>query len=410
MRAPQRICVVIGTRPEVIKCWPVVRRLAQDSRFDVQVVLTGQHRELVDPLVRQLGLPVAFDLDVMIHRQSLEALTARLCERLGGAFAAMRPDVVLVQGDTTSAFVAALAAFYADIDVAHIEAGLRTRDIRNPFPEEMNRRLISTLARTHFAPTLDARSALLGEGVSNGEIHVTGNTGIDALRLMSESLHRFPAGAPLSAALERSRGPIIAVTLHRRENQPRLRAVALALAELTRRHSDLHLIFPIHLSPAVRDAVAPVLEHVPQCDLLDPLDYADFVRLLTRCRFVITDSGGVQEEAPFLGKPVLIVRRTTERPEVVRVGVAKLIGDDPRDIIDAASRLLTDAAVYDRMARCVCPYGDGHAAERIAAILSGQPGLVAEQSLDAGAVQTPFHPPNQHHGAGSSVASLSALS
>lgn len=371
MSRPARICFVLGTRPEVIKCWPVIRLLRGRPDFEVSVVLTGQHRHLLDQAVRLLKVPVDVDLDVMQPDQSLEELTAALCHRLSGALRELSPDCVLVQGDTSSVFLAALSAFYLDVPVGHIEAGLRSGDVRHPFPEEMNRRLTAQLARLHFAPTAAARAALLREGVAAERIDVTGNTGIDALRLIREDLDAYPVDAGLNAALAAAAASspsprIIAVTVHRRENRASMTGIAEALRTIVQRHDDVSVVFPVHPGPAVRAAFLPKLAEMSRCHLIEPLDYANFVRLLTRCHFVLTDSGGVQEEAPYLGKPVLVMRRTTERPEAAAAGAARLIGEQPGEIVEAARNLLTDGAAYQHMARPVSPYGDGHASERIA--------------------------------------------
>ncbi len=373
MPGPRRVCFVIGTRPEAIKVWPVVEELNSDpAAFTVQVLLTGQHREMLHQAVGLLRLPVSLDLEVMRPDQTLEALTARLVERISEGLRTLRPDVVVVQGDTTTVFVAALAAFYAGIPVGHLEAGLRTDDVRHPFPEEMNRRLATSLARWHFAPTGRAREALLSSGVPTERIWVTGNTGIDALRLMSARLEQYPPDPRLAAVLEHG-GRVIAVTVHRRENQPFMHDIAAAFGEVLRRHADARLVFPVHLSPRVREAFLPALSDQDRCHLLEPLDYANFVRLLNRASFVLTDSGGIQEEAPFLGKPVLVMRRMTERPEAVEAGAVRVVGEQPAAIVAACSQLLTDAGVYNAMARPMSPYGDGFAAGRVAAILRDAP-------------------------------------
>ena len=411
---------MIGTRPEAIKVWPLVVELQGRDDFEVQVLLSGQHRELLHQAVELLKLPVTADLEVMQHDQTLEGLTARLVERIGAALAKLRPDCVIVQGDTTTVFIAALAAFYAQIPVGHLEAGLRTDNIRHPFPEEMNRRLTSVLADWHFAPTETARAALLRAGVPDERIWVTGNSVIDALRLMTGRLDEYPVDPQLETALAgtafgggidesaasaraeprgsgdstsargeacRSVDPtsaraeprgsggserIIAVTVHRRENQPFMRGIAEAFARILREHTEARIVFPVHLSPAVRAAFMPVLANQPRCHLLEPLDYANFVRLLTRCHIVLSDSGGVQEEAPYLGKPVLVMRRVTERPEAVEAGTVRIVGEQPDAIVAAVAQLLTDSAAYEAMARAVSPYGDGHACPRIAEILAGQ--------------------------------------
>lgn len=365
----------MGTRPEVIKCWPVILRLEADSAFRVSTLLTGQHRELVDPVIRRLAVPVTKRLNVMRPSQSLESLTARLIEQVGAALAELRPDVVLVQGDTTSAFAGALAAFYAGIPVGHIEAGLRTGDVRQPFPEEMNRRLVTVLAERHFAPTPAAREALLREGVLADRILVTGNTGIDALREVTANADRFPPGPQLRALLARIDGPIIVATVHRRENRSAMSGIAEGFRAVTIAHPEAHVVLSLHASAAARNAFVETLTGQPRCHLIDALDYPDFAHLLSRCRLVVTDSGGVQEEAPFLGKPTLVLRRVTERPEAVSAGVSRVIGDNPEEMLSAVGELLRDGDAWRRMSRRISPFGDGRAAERIAQALRGGAGL-----------------------------------
>ena len=348
----------------------MVLELQQRPDFDVQVLLSGQHRELLHQAVELLGLPVTRDLAVMQPGQSLESLTARLVEGIGDALAQLRPDAVIVQGDTTTVFVGALAAFYAGVPVGHLEAGLRTYNVRHPFPEEMNRRLTSVLTDWHFAPTDAARDALLREGVPAERIWVTGNTGIDALRLMRNRLADYAVDEQLAAVPDVPGERLLAVTVHRRENQPFMTGIAEAFARILAEFADTRIVFPVHLSPAVRSAFEPVLGAAERCHLMEPLDYANFARLLTRCHLVLTDSGGVQEEAPYLGKPVLVMRRTTERPEAVAAGTVRMVGEQPDAIVAAAGELLRDEAAYARMARAVSPYGDGHACPRIAAVLA----------------------------------------
>jgi len=369
MKTKHRVCFILGTRPEVIKCWPVIRHLQTLETFDVQTILTGQHRELLHQAVRLLKVPVTADLNVMTPGQTLEGLTSVLCQKIAGALRELSPDCVVVQGDTTSVFVGALTAYYAGIRVGHIEAGLRTDNVRHPFPEEMNRRLTAHLAHFHFAPTETARTALLRENVPADRIWVTGNTGIDALRIISKRLDEYAVDAALERALKESPQRIIAVTVHRRENRGAMEGIARALLTITQTCDDVSIIFPVHLAPAVREAFMPVLRGRLRCHLIEPLDYPNFVRLLTRSHLVLTDSGGVQEEGPYLGKPVLVMRRTTERPEAAEAGTVRLIGQQPNDIVEAVSVVLKDPATYAAMARAVSPYGDGHASQRIAMVL-----------------------------------------
>ncbi|GAA3167890.1 UDP-N-acetylglucosamine 2-epimerase (non-hydrolyzing) [Planomonospora alba] len=352
-----RAALVLGTRPEAIKLAPVLRAMSASPLFDPVVISTGQHREMLDQMLQRLDMPSGRDLAVMRDRQMLSGLTARLISGLGEAVREDRPDVVVVQGDTTTAMTGALAAFYEGVPVAHVEAGLRTGVIGNPFPEELNRRLVAPMVRWHFAPTEGAAANLRAEGVPAGDIAVTGNTVIDNLLWV---LGRGEGRSAFTTSRRR-----VLVTLHRRENQGEtMHGIAEALGSLAGR-PDVEIVLPLHKSPAVRDALLPVLEGRPHVTLVEPLDYFDFAATLDACDLVLTDSGGVQEEAPTLGKPVLVLRTTTERPEAVEAGVALLVGTDPAEIVAAADRLLDDRAAYERMAYAVNPFGDGRAAERI---------------------------------------------
>ncbi len=379
MARRKRICFVIGTRPEAIKTWPVIEYFLRDDSFEVQTLLTGQHRELLHQMVELLKIPVTADLAVMREGQSLDALTSILCSTISVGLDQLKPDCVVVQGDTTTVFVAALAAFYLNVPVAHLEAGLRSHDLRHPFPEEMNRKLATVLSALHFAPTDRARNCLLEESVPADRIWVTGNSGIDALRLMTERLDRFPVDPVLGSVLDAKPKRLIAVTVHRRENYPFVAGIAHAIAQILKTHKDVEVVLPVHLSPAVRDTVRPILRGADRCHLLEPLDYANFVRLLGACDLVLTDSGGVQEEAPHLGKPTLVVRRTTERPEAVDAGCVRLVGEESDRIIAGVNELLTDEAVYRQMAQSINPYGDGHTSERVADVLREH---VGERSAD----------------------------
>jgi UDP-N-acetylglucosamine 2-epimerase (non-hydrolysing) len=350
---------VLGTRPEAIKLAPVVRAMSDAPELTPVVVVTGQHREMVDQMLGMLDVTVSHDLHVMRDRQELSALTARLMDGLGVVIRAERPDVVVVQGDTTTALCGALAAFYERIPVAHVEAGLRTGVADNPFPEELNRTLVGRIARWHFAPTLRAAANLEAEAVPDEHIVVTGNTVIDNLLWVRGQ----DVGATAFRTADGTRR--VLVTLHRRENQGGdMAAIARSLRRLADR-GDVELLLPLHRSPAVRDALLPVLGGHPAVTLTDPLGYFDFVASLAACDLVMTDSGGIQEEAPTLGKPVLVLRTTTERPEAVEAGAAKLIGTDPEDVYAHAARLLDDPGEHAAMAHAGNPFGDGRAAERI---------------------------------------------
>ncbi|WP_207936118.1 UDP-N-acetylglucosamine 2-epimerase (non-hydrolyzing) [Actinomadura sp. KC216] len=354
---PIRAMVVLGTRPEAIKLAPVVRAMDASPLCEPLVVSTGQHREMLAPMLAALDVKAHTDLAVMRDRQRLSGLTGRLVTALDTVLRDERPDVVLVQGDTTTALCGALAASYEQIPVAHVEAGLRTGNLYNPFPEELNRRLIARIARWHFAPTERAAEHLRAEGIAGPGVQTTGNTVIDNLHWMLRQ--------DRGEAAFRTTGKRILVTLHRRENQGGgMRGLAGAVRRLADR-GDCEVLLPLHKSPAVREALLPGLSGHPGITICEPLGYPDFTATLAACDLVLTDSGGVQEEAPSLGKPVLVLRSTTERPEAIDAGVARLVGTDPGEVHAAASLLLDDPAERDRMARAVNPFGDGRAAERI---------------------------------------------
>jgi UDP-N-acetylglucosamine 2-epimerase (non-hydrolysing) len=365
-----KVLAVIGTRPEAIKMAPVVLALrARRARFRVRVVLTAQHREMSDEVLALFRIRPNHDLNLMRPEQTLFATTAGLLAGLESVYRAEKPDIVLVQGDTTTTFVGALAAFYLGIRVGHVEAGLRTRDKANPFPEEINRRLASHVADIHFAPTRTARRALLAEGVRRDAIHVTGNTVIDALLWTAR---RLPRNALASVAGLDPGRRLVLVTAHRRENwgEP-LDAICGALRDLARDfRDDVQIVFPVHPNPKVRRAAHRALSGVPNALLLPPLEYRPFVALMRRATLILTDSGGIQEEAPSLGKPVLVLRKKTERPEAVRAGTVRLVGTDRGRIVTEATRLLRNEAAYRAMARRENPYGDGKAAARIVRVLA----------------------------------------
>ena len=367
----RKLLVVLGTRPEAIKLFPVVHALRAEPAFETRVCVTGQHRAMLDQVLQLAGIVPDIDLDLMVPGQSLDTLAARLFTAVGAVLDAERPDRVIVQGDTASAMCAALAAYHRRIPIAHVEAGLRSGDLHHPWPEEGNRRIITALADLHFAPTQAAADALLGEGIDPANIHMTGNSGIDALLHVRTMLAQGGAASPVIAGLlSRFSGRrIIAATCHRRENLAGLGAIAGALAELARR-DDVAIVLPLHPNPAVGETFRQRLGGLANVSLTAPLDYPDFVALLDACHLVLTDSGGIQEEAPALGKPVLVMRETTERPEGVAAGTARLVGTDPARIVAAITCLLDDEDAYAAMARAHCPYGDGHAARRIAHILS----------------------------------------
>jgi UDP-N-acetylglucosamine 2-epimerase (non-hydrolysing) len=355
-----RVMCVFGTRPEAIKMAPVIRRAESEKRLDLVVCVTGQHREMLDQALDWFRIVPDVDLGVMRENQTLASLTARLVAALDGVVEERRPDVVLVQGDTTTAMVGALAACHHRIPVGHVEAGLRTRDRYNPFPEEMNRRVIGQLASLHFAPTRAAADALRSEGHPAASVFLTGNTVVDALL---ETVRALGLSTPGVAPAGRR---TILVTAHRRENfDAPLRNICSALRQLADRNPGVEIVYPVHLNPNVRECVQRLLSGHERIRLLLPLEYPDLVRVLHRSCLVLTDSGGIQEEAPALGIPVLVMRTATERPEGVAAGVASLVGTETEDIVRRTQVLLDDAGEYARMARAVSPYGDGRAAERI---------------------------------------------
>jgi len=361
----KRIAVVAGTRPEAIKLAPVVLELRRHPQlFDVRVIATAQHRRLADESFALFAIEPDYDLNVMTSRQSLTRVTSRVLERLEPVLADIGPDLVLVQGDAATAFAGALAAFYHRCAVGHVEAGLRTGDKYDPFPEEVFRRLVTPIADLHFAPTDAARAALLAEGVAASAIHVTGNTVIDAL--MSVARQDQPLPARIARALGSRERRLVLVTAHRRENLGRpLRNICRALRDLARRFEDLLIVYALHPNPQVTNVVRAALGAERRVVLIRAPRYSQFVSLMKRAHLVLTDSGGLQEEAPALGKPVLVLRRTTERPEGVAAGVARVVGVETADIVAAATALLRDQRAYEDMARAISPYGDGKAAQRI---------------------------------------------
>ncbi|MFN8052020.1 MAG: UDP-N-acetylglucosamine 2-epimerase (non-hydrolyzing) [Acidimicrobiales bacterium] len=372
MAAVQKVLSVFGTRPEAIKMAPVVAALAASPEFDARVCVTAQHREMLDQVLELFGLDVDHDLDLMSAGQSPTEVLSRVVADLEPVLAAERPDWVLVQGDTTTAMAASLAAVYAGARVGHVEAGLRTFDRRRPFPEELNRLVVGAVADLHFAPTEQARANLLREGKTPESVLVCGNTVIDAL-LTVAGLDAPVGGDPLEGvAPDRD---VVLVTAHRRENfGAPFAEVCEALAELATTFADgIQIVYPVHPNPRVADVARARLSGLPNATLCEPLDYHRLVQVMRRARLVITDSGGIQEEAPSLGVPVLVLRDVTERPEAVDAGTVELVGCDRATIVKRAAQLLTDAAAHDAMARRTNPYGDGHAAPRIVDALAGRP-------------------------------------
>jgi len=363
-----KILSIFGTRPEAIKMAPLVKELQQRDCFQCEVAVTAQHRQMLDQVLSLFGINVDYDLNIMTDRQSLFSITTKALLGLRDVLDSSKPNMVLVHGDTTTTFAGALAAFYDGIKVGHVEAGLRTHNKWLPFPEEMNRKLTGALADLHFAPTRTARKNLLREGVSSQNIFVTGNTVIDALRTTVKEDFVFSTDALNNLDFDRQK--VVLVTAHRRENlgEP-LENICHAIRKLADSFRDIKVVYPVHLNPAVRDTVFQILGQHERILLLDPLDTDEMHNLMAKSFLILTDSGGLQEEAPSLGKPVLVLRHETERPEAVKAGTVKIVGTDREVIYKEAARLLTDKQEYDRMANAVNPYGDGRASIRIADFL-----------------------------------------
>jgi UDP-N-acetylglucosamine 2-epimerase (non-hydrolysing) len=374
--AIQRILLVFGTRPEAIKLFPLVAALKEDPRFEPIVCVSAQHRQMLDQVLEIAGIVPDYDLDLMRPDQSLDALTAALLTELGKVMDEAKPDRVIVQGDTATAMTGALAAYYRKIPVGHVEAGLRSGNIYHPWPEEVNRKIIGQIADMHFAPTDVSAAALLAENIPSEQVHVTGNTVIDALLWVRKRIFAKPSLATalddLQVIFEGRR--IIGVTSHRRENfGDGMENIAEAIRQIAAR-PDVAVIFPVHLNPNVRAIMNKRLGNLSNVALIEPLDYPNFVRLLSIAEIMLTDSGGVQEEAPALGKPVLVMRETTERPEGVTAGTAKLVGTQTKTIVTEMFNLLDDKAAYEKMARAHNPFGDGKSALRIVELLGNEIG------------------------------------
>ena len=377
--AYKKILIVFGTRPEAIKMAPVVNRLRLCAGVEVFVCVSAQHRQMLDQVLELFEIRPDYDLNLMVPNQTLAGLTARVLTGVNEVLESLQPDLVLVHGDTSTAFAASLACFYKKIPVAHVEAGLRSGDIHSPWPEELNRRIVGQTASLHFAPTILAKSNLLKEGVAPTAVWVTGNTVIDALL---DIVKRISADSALQAKLAQAmpwlddpKRRLILVTGHRRENFGEgIEGVCRALCKLAL-DPEVVIVYPVHPNPNVMEPVHRLLDGVADVHLVEPMDYLPFVFLMTKAYFIITDSGGIQEEAPSLGKPVLVMRDTTERPEAVAAGTVRIVGSSEARILEEARRLLSDPAHYARMATAHNPYGDGHAAERIVKVIEGQ-GLV----------------------------------
>ncbi|RMF92205.1 MAG: UDP-N-acetylglucosamine 2-epimerase (non-hydrolyzing) [Candidatus Schekmanbacteria bacterium] len=364
----KKILFLFGTRPEAIKLAPVILKLRECKKYKVRVCVTAQHREMLDQVISLFKIKPHYDLNLMRQNQSLEEITSRLISSIEPVLRKEKPDFVFVQGDTTTTFTAALAAFYQRIPVAHIEAGLRTNDIYQPFPEEINRRLTSSIASIHFAPTKESKQNLIREGISRKKIYVTGNTVIDALLYTIgkvEKKKRIPSKLKIIDFNKK----VILVTGHRRENFGKgFENICTALKSLSN-NKDIEIVYPVHLNPNVQKPVKRILGNIDNIKLIEPLDYFPFVYLMSKSYFIITDSGGIQEEAPSIGKPVLVMRNKTERPEALKAGTVKLVGTDRRKIEDEANKLINNKKYYLKMARAHNPYGDGKASQRIVSVM-----------------------------------------
>ena len=359
-----KVLSIFGTRPEAIKMAPLVKALKSDSRFESYVCVTAQHRDMLDQVLKIFDIQPDFDLDIMKNRQTLSDITINALSGLEKVIKELQPDIILVHGDTTTTFVGSLAAFYNKIQVGHVEAGLRTFNKYSPYPEEMNRKLTGVMSDIHFSPTETSKFNLLREGIDKNSIFITGNTAIDALKTTVKKGFKFYTEELKKLDYDNKR--VIMVTAHRRENlgQP-LENICRALKKIAVNHRDVEIVYAVHKNPAVRETVFGILDNMPRVHLLDPLDVDEMHNLMDRCHMVLTDSGGLQEEAPSLGKPVLVLRTETERPEAIEFGTLKLAGVEEKDILELAENLLTDEKEYIKMANAVNPYGDGNASARI---------------------------------------------
>ena len=364
MATPYKLLFIFGTRPEAIKLAPVIKEAARDPAFRVETCVTAQHREMLDQMLRIFEIAPEHDLDLMKDDQSLSGLTGDAIVAIGDVLARVEPDLVIVQGDTTTTMVAALGAFYRKIPVAHVEAGLRTHDRYAPFPEEINRRIVSVVSELNFAPTEWAGDNLLREGTRKDRIFVVGNTVVDAVLAIAETLDAAGTSGP-----EWGPGRVVLVTAHRRESFGRLEAICSVIRSLVEEFDDIVVVFPVHLNPNVGRVVRGGLDGIARVRLVPPLDYLSFVQVLRHAHLVLTDSGGIQEEAPIFGKPVLVLREVSERPEGIKAGVARLVGTSAATILAHARTLLRDEEEYGRMARAQSPYGDGKASGRVVKLM-----------------------------------------
>jgi UDP-N-acetylglucosamine 2-epimerase (non-hydrolysing) len=370
--------VIFGTRPDTIKMVPIIKALSEQPQyFKVLTIATAQHRQMLDQVLDVFNIKPDYDLNIMQPRQTLATVTAKTITGLDEILENEKPDMVLVQGDTSTTFVGSLAAFYRQIPVGHVEAGLRTNDPKNPFPEEINRRLTSCMTDLHFAPTETAKKALLKEGYAPSTIFVTGNSVVDALKYSVRKDYHFTIDALNKIANEQKR--IVLVTMHRRENWGKpMEGAAKAVKRLAARYPDCNFVFPVHLNPVVRDIVYPILQNISNVSLIEPLDYLDFVNIMAKSFLILTDSGGVQEEGPAFGIPILVLRSVTERPEAVEYGTVQLVGLDEEKIYGKAVELFENPSEYKKMANAVNPYGDGKASKRHVTIISNYFGMTNE--------------------------------
>jgi UDP-N-acetylglucosamine 2-epimerase (non-hydrolysing) len=363
-----KILTIFGTRPEAIKLAPVIKELKSYSKqISSKVLITAQHRQMIDSLIEAFKIRPNYDLNIMKHNQTLFDISSRTLHRIEDIFKKEKPHLILVQGDTTTAFISSLAAYYLKIPVGHVEAGLRTNDKYNPFPEEMNRRLLGVIADFHFSPTYGAKKNLLKEGISSKKIFVTGNTVIDALFLILKKPHEF--NSRIFKKIDFKNKKVILVTAHRRESfGAPLEQIFKAIKEIAKKH-NVEIIYPVHLNPNVKKASSKILSGLKNVHLIEPLDYIPFTHLMNDSYLILTDSGGIQEEAPSLGKPILVLRNTTERPEGLKAGTAVLVGTNRKKIVETTSKLITSRPTYERMSKAKNPYGDGKAARRIMNII-----------------------------------------
>jgi UDP-N-acetylglucosamine 2-epimerase (non-hydrolysing) len=374
----KKIAVVFGTRPDTIKMAPIILELAKyPDQFEVLTIATAQHRQMLDQVLDVFEIKSSYDLDIMAPKQTLSSLTAKIITGLDEIFSKEKPDMVLVQGDTSTTCIGSLAAFYHQIPVGHIEAGLRTNDKANPFPEEINRRITGVITDLHFAPTETAKQSLLKENVDPSTIFVTGNTVVDALEYTVRKNYKF-AVSILETLVGKGKN-IVLVTMHRRENwgSP-MEGACKAILRLAIKYPELEFLFPVHLNPIVREVVYPILEDQPNISLIEPLDYLDFVNIMAKSHLIFTDSGGVQEEGPHFGIPILVLRSVTERPDAVNFGTVKLVGLDEENIFDTAVQLIDNKPEYAKMANAVNPYGDGLSAIRTIKIIKNYFGFSNE--------------------------------